>query len=144
MLKVKNGAVIAFDVDDTLVMWKIPKEYRGKTVEIKLNPNIPEVAAINEHMVDHLKRMHRRGHAVVVWSAAGSDWAEAVVKALKLQEYVDVVMPKLAYHMDDCKDHKDKLGRWGYIGIDGEYQLEGRDGVVKQWNVNEIQNGDRK
>lgn len=132
MFKIKNSKVIAFDVDDTLVAWGFDDDYDGPLTDI-IYDGFVEKAIVNEYMVTHLKRMKRRGHSVVVWSAAGSDWAEAVIKSLKLEDYVDVVMPKLSYHMDDKREPMDKLGKWGYISIGGEVEMEDYSGKIKKW-----------
>ena len=134
--KIKDGNVFASDVDDTLVMWADPKNFPGKEVTITTN-GFPEVAAINEYALEHLKKMKRRGYSVVVWSAGGSDWAEAVVQALGIEEYVDVVSPKFTDHLDDVRDPVDKIGRWAYIDPHGNVQRAKLDGTVKSWKLKE-------
>jgi len=130
MFKVKDGGVYASDVDDTLIMWRIPEGYKGPLVETNYNgfkdqgiPNLPAIA--------HLKKMKARAYSVVVWSAGGSDWAEVVVKALGLENYVDVVMPKIDFHLDDVADPTDKIGKWQYINLDGQVYSKDKDGNVK-------------
>ena len=129
--KIKDGNVYASDVDDTLVMWGDPDNYPGRTVTITTH-GFPETAAINEFALEHLKKMKRRGYAVVVWSAGGSDWAEAVVKALDIEEYVDLVMPKIDDHLDDVRDPVDKIGRWAYIDPHGNTQRVNLKGEIKK------------
>ena len=131
MFKMKDGGVYASDVDDTLIMWRIPEGYKGPLVETNYNgfkdqgiPNLPAIA--------HLKKMKARAYSVVVWSAGGSDWAEVVVKALGLESYVDVVMPKIDFHLDDVSDPKDKIGKWQYINLDGVVYSMDKDGNIKQ------------
>ena len=121
--KIKDGPVIAVDVDDTIVMWHMPKNYSGITVKVQCN-GFTEEAIPNMHVIEHIKKMKRRGHSVVVWSAGGSDWAEAVIEALSLGEYVDVICPKFDYHMDDNKDPIDKIGKWCYISPEGYAQKQ--------------------
>jgi hypothetical protein len=130
MFKVKDGGVYASDVDDTLIMWRVPEGYKGPLVETNYNgfkdvgiPNLPAIA--------HLKKMKARAYSVVVWSAGGSDWAEVVVKALGLEEFVDVVMPKIDFHLDDVADPADKIGKWQYINLDGQVYSKDKDGNVK-------------
>jgi hypothetical protein len=129
--KVKDGGVYASDVDDTLIMWRIPEGYEGELVETEVfgfkDKGIP-----NKPAIEHLKKMKARGYSVVVWSAGGSDWAEAVVKALKLEEYVDVVMPKIDFHLDDNADPTDKIGKWQFINLDGDVYSKDKDGNVKK------------
>lgn len=40
---------------------------------------------------------------MVVWSAGGWDWAEAVVKTLKLENFVDLVISKPTWTYDDLQ-----------------------------------------
>jgi len=48
-----------------------------------------------------VKQFKARGFNVVVWSQGGSAWSERVVKALDLQDYVDVVTGKPNWFIDD-------------------------------------------
>jgi hypothetical protein len=92
--KVPARPTAFFDVDDTLVMWDIPEgieinddrlvSINCKGIEDRLFPN--------KHNIELLKKFSARGHSVVVWSGGGADWAEAVVDALGLNQYVDAVM----------------------------------------------------
>ena len=83
-------------------------------------------------MIEFIKKFKRRGHSILVWSRAGSDWAEAVVNAVGLTDYVDVILPKLTHFFDDVRDPADKLGNWTYIDPDGfAYHMNGGS-VVKR------------
>lgn len=129
--KVKDGGVFACDVDDTLIMWCIPEGYKGPLVEVGYGP-IKDVGIPNIPAIEHLKKMKARSYSVIVWSAGGSDWAESVVKALKIEEYVDVVMPKIDFHLDDVADPVDKIGKWQYINLDGTVYSKDKDGNIKE------------
>ena len=118
-VKVKDGGVYASDVDDTLLMWNVPEGYLGPTVETSLD-GFTDIGIPNIPAIKHLKKMKARGFSIIVWSAGGSEWAEAAVKALKLERYVDVIMPKIDFHLDDKTDPKDKIGVWNYINLDGD------------------------
>lgn len=97
----KNENVTCYDVDDTIVLWfadcdpskkiKIVCPYGGS--ETFLKPHARHI--------DLLKKHHGRGDYIIVWSAGGTLWAEAVVKALGLEEYVDLVMTKPTKIVDD-------------------------------------------
>lgn len=119
MYKVTPGPTVYFDVDDTLVSWFIPKGFEGKLVEVECRGHVNHLAT-NTHNVDLLKKMASRGHAIVVWSGGGADWAEAVVKALQLEEYVEVVMGKPTYYIDDRPNAKEWLGKHGFFTMDGK------------------------
>lgn len=127
--KVKDGGVYASDVDDTLIMWRIPEDYTGPLVETDLD-GFKDKGIPNLHAINHLKKMKARGYAIIVWSAGGSEWAEAVVKALELEDFVDVVMPKIDFHLDDVPDPVDKIGKWQYINLDGTVYSKDKDGAV--------------
>ena len=135
--KVKDGGVYASDCDDTLVMWNIPPGYKGELLKVYTNGHIEE-CIVNKPAVEHLKKMKRRSFSVVVWSAGGSDWAEAVVKALKIEDFVDVVMPKIDYHLDDVSDPKDKIGKWQYINMQGDVFSLDDNGKVQKRKKNEL------
>lgn len=109
------------DVDDTLVAWSShlldSKVY--EKISIPFDHFIEE-AVINTHNVEHLKKMARRGHVVIVWSAGGVDWANAVVKALELGTYVDAVLEKPTYYLDDVEDPRNWMGKYSYFTVDGK------------------------
>lgn len=127
--KVKDGGVYASDVDDTLVMWTITQDYKGPLVTTNYNgfkdKGIPNLAAVK-----HLKKMKARGYSIVVWSKGGSDWAEAAVEALGIEDWVDVVMPKIDFHLDDVENPKDKIGKWAYIDLKGRVWVKDEFGQI--------------
>lgn len=91
-----------FDVDETLVIFVPDNSKEPELVEIadpsgkfsvKAIPHKGHIRAIKEHK--------GRGHTIIVWSAGGHAWAEAVVKALNLQDYVDLVIEKPMWYYDD-------------------------------------------
>jgi phosphoserine phosphatase len=118
-----------FDVDDTLVMWSRPAADDPDAIEIAcptsrterfllemtddgtLEPDTPtetvSVGSWTERLKPHKKhieqlKLHKlRGHTIIVWSAGGWEWAEAVVRALKLEQYVDLVIEKPMWFYDD-------------------------------------------
>lgn len=95
----KNELSVHFDCDDTLVMWY------PKIVDVYVSDPYDETntygLAKHEKHIKLLKDYKNRGYQVVVWSAGGSKWAKAVVDALELQEYVDVIMVKPVKYVDD-------------------------------------------
>lgn len=133
--KIKDGNVYACDVDDTIVMWSKPDGHDGDLVTIRTN-GFEEQCIPNTYVIEHIKKMKRRHYTVVIWSAGGSEWAESVVNSLGLDEYVDLIMPKIDEHMDDVRDPSDKIGRWSYIYPDGTAVREGLDGKTKTWKLN--------
>lgn len=93
--------VVAFDVDDTLVLWgqsvegvmPVAIQTEWGTVE-HLTPNPRAIEAIIEHYV--------KGDYILVWSQAGREWAVRVVDALGLKGMVHQILTKPARMYDDC------------------------------------------
>jgi hypothetical protein len=103
----KSDLVVCVDVDDTLVSWSqlehIPEciNIRG-VIEIDFN-DVKATYQVYSDNVESLMTHHHKGHYIVVWSGSGCEWALAVVEALKLEAYVDVVMAKPRWLLDDMK-----------------------------------------
>lgn len=101
MIVIPNDKSAFFDCDETLVIWDFDRNlYTGiritspdGLVSEMVNPHIGHIKKLKEHKL--------RGQLVVVWSAGGYAWAETVVKALGLENYVDYVMAKPAWAWDD-------------------------------------------
>jgi FMN phosphatase YigB (HAD superfamily) len=106
---------VYFDVDDTLVFW--PRTIRKKGLQDEMHVTIGvsdwdesvqgnvvshTLAVVpNWEMIEFMKCLKAQGTAIIVWSHGGVRWAEAVVKALNLEEYVDVIMTKPNLMLDD-------------------------------------------
>jgi len=114
MKTVKTESTIFCDVDDTLVMWR--KAKKGDKVVAVTNPHSGEqnYLVVHKGHVRVLKDRKSRGAHIVVWSAGGYAWAEAVVKALGLEEHVDLIMSKPLMYIDD-KKAKHFMGEHLYI-----------------------------
>jgi len=111
----ENEYVVAFDVDDTLVMWDEPSQPGVGKVSF-VDPYDGSFHYLTPHKkhVDLLKKYKARGMMVMVWSAGGAKWAEAVLMTLKLTEFVDVVMTKPSKFVDDLQAHE-VLGQRVYL-----------------------------
>jgi phosphoserine phosphatase len=117
--KIPAGPVAAFDVDDTLVMWEIPENAKEEdlvTIECR---GLVQRKYVNKYNLNLLKNMAKSGHAIIVWSKGGSDWAEAVVNSLGIDDLVNTVGGKLTYYIDDIADPSKVLGQHGYYDIHG-------------------------
>ena len=115
MFVLGDGQTAYFDVDNTLVIWEkdINKALYGSkhllstSVEkeeeyIKVHNNGHDFyfRPIKVH-VNQLIQQKLKGLKVVVWSASGASWASSVISALKLNEYVDVILTKPNFYYDD-------------------------------------------
>lgn len=121
MKLIANESTIFFDVDDTLVMWGI-KAKRGQKLVAITSPYDGSQVYLAPHAghIKVLKDRYKRGSFIIVWSAGGFKWAEAVVKALKLQDYVNVCMTKPHMYVDD-KPAKEVLGTRLYLPYTDKY-----------------------
>ena len=88
-----------FDVDDTLIMWDYGEE-DDELVEVKFHSLHRYFRPHKKHIAD-LKKFSDMGYTIIVWSQSGGDWAEHIVKALDLEEYVDICLGKPNVYYDD-------------------------------------------
>lgn len=103
MLVVPGENIVAFDVDETLVMWsdKFSQPHEN-SIGFK-DPYDDSTNYLLPHIkhIDLLKKYKGRGLTVIVWSAGGVEWARSVVKTLELETYVDLVITKPNKLVDD-------------------------------------------
>lgn len=96
------------DCDETLILWGDAEHEHDEEVKIQ-DPYIESCivkVVIHKRNIDLVKRNKGQGKTIIVWSAGGSKHAETVVKAVKLEKYVDYVMSKPNQYVDDL-DMKD-------------------------------------
>jgi FMN phosphatase YigB (HAD superfamily) len=104
--------VILFDVDNTLALWDSNFNEPHEDAVAITNPYSGETVYLRPHKV-HIRIMKEykgRGFTNVVASAGGVLWAEAVVKAFGIEQYVDLVMTKPNRHFDDKDKKEDIIG----------------------------------
>lgn len=123
MIVAKSEQVITFDCDDTLIFWD-DQCYTGGALENYIEMICPHDGAKTYHRVHKrhvafLKKQKAKGYTVVVWSAGGTAWAEAVVLKLGIEGYVDIVMSKPQKYVDDILDANHILGNHIYLSEDG-------------------------
>lgn len=113
--KVPEKPTVYFDVDSTLVFaWSdITDDLARQLSSVFINN---EIFYIHDKHIQKIKEFKARNHQVVVWSAGGADWAEAVVKALQLTDLVDVVMSKPDWYFDDLSVDE-WIGRRCYVKL---------------------------
>lgn len=117
MIVFENDRSVFFDVDQTLILWNPPEG--EKTIEI-LDPydgKLEVLAPMHRH-IKILIRAKSRGNKIIVWSHGGTLWAQAVVEALGLTKYVDLIMTKVENYVDDIP-----MNKWATINyyIKGHY-----------------------
>jgi len=95
---------VFFDVDDTLICW-CPPNTEAEFIDMSGVPghdaDCYSRLRRNEKHIDALKEHHKQGDIVVVWSAGGSDWVEIIVRVLKLESYVSLIINKPFRSYDD-------------------------------------------
>lgn len=118
---VGHESTVFIDVDDTLVMWG-KKAKKGQRLVAVTNPHSGEQHYLMPHKghIKVLKDRKARGSFIVVWSSGGYKWSESVIKALKLESYVDLVMTKPHMYIDD-KTAKHIMGEHLYIPFGDGY-----------------------
>ncbi len=120
MKVVSQESIIVIDVDNTLIMWG--KAKRGEKAVHVTNPydHKQETLRLHKGHIKVLKERHARGSYIIVWSAAGYQWANAVIRALGLEQYVDQIMTKPQMYIDDKQAHE-ILGERLYIPYGDDY-----------------------
>lgn len=114
---------IMWDCDDTLVMWDVPNlPYELMSFEDQVMMDKDDIVAVKDPYASkpgedpvyinlrkhhkHIKLLkdhHARGFSNIIWSAGGYEWAQEVVNALQLNDYVDIIMAKPLKYVDDLK-----------------------------------------
>ena len=102
---VLDDKVVAFDCDDTLVMWKGGQEdYISSKDKVKLKcPWSGKEMFLTPHKkhIQKVKGYARSGWFVIIWSMGGGPWANEVSKALHLTEYASLIIGKPEICYDD-------------------------------------------
>lgn len=117
---VRQESLVFCDVDDTLLMWG--KAKKGEKVVTVTSPYDGTQEYLRPHKghIKILKDRKARGSFIVVWSAGGFRWAQAAVKALGLDNHVDLIMTKPHCYIDD-KEAKDIMGERIYLPYGNGY-----------------------
>lgn len=150
MQVIKRDNVAMYDCDDTLVLWRAQAELiyfpPGDVIDIP-HPSLTKdhnPLVINRDAIRHMEHLYKTGTSIVVWSAAGWEWAEAVVKALKLEHMVTTVMSKPAWYIDDLPVYE-WFGNWRQVRPDGSIVKHNYCGVSKRMQSEQAElNRDRE
>lgn len=102
--RIDNERLIYSDSDDTLVMWDVSKYHDvlpiEDLIEIDCFGYVSKVYK-NTKQINLIKKLAKLGYGVIIWSQSGAEWAEAVGKAVGLDEYTLLYTTKPRYHIDD-------------------------------------------
>lgn len=104
MKVIKSELIRPFDIDKCMIR----EEGKGTThngiyVSVKdpLDSERYVTVLVNKAMVRIMKEEKQRGGYILVWSRSGWEWAQNVIQALKLEEYVDQIISKPTVYFDD-------------------------------------------
>lgn len=100
MIIVESDKTVFCDVDDTLIAWH-PSLAEEDVVILEDGSGQKRAFKVLRKNVEALKLHNARGHYVVVWSHGGWEWARRAVDLLGLEPYVDLVIAKPAWAIDD-------------------------------------------
>lgn len=111
-----DKGVACFDVDDTLIMWHHPE---ADTKIVDPHDEWTGYFKVHEPHVEKIKKCKEEGKVVIVWSQTGGDWADAVVRALGLEGYVDLCRGKPTEIYDDLSTFY-WMPKRRYLELDGK------------------------
>ncbi len=101
MIVFKTDQLVCYDCDDTLILWGLGDKSMNIPIKDPYLDGLINFVTPHKKHIELLKKHKARGMTIIVWSAAGVEWGEAVVKALKLEDYVDAVFSKPSRYVDD-------------------------------------------
>lgn len=121
MYKSPAGQTVFVDIDDTLIQWDETDDETSNEEMVTITcRGITEDYVMNVHNVKYVNKMASRGHTIIFWSKAGSDWAEAVAIGLGLSNVVSACLAKPDYYIDDIEDPKQFMGKWVFYSVNGK------------------------
>lgn len=100
MKTIRSEQVWYVDIDGTLVLWDAPQDQKKISMWDSVSSALIWLAP-NYNNIRLLKEKKHRGCFIIVHSLGGWEYAEAVIKALCLTDFVDIVMNKPTGIIDD-------------------------------------------
>lgn len=102
MQVIHSTKIAYFDADQTLVFSESELKNHPQRSTLGGVRFINSVAwYLDSRHYSLLREFKARGFTIVVWSAGGSEWAEKVVRSFNLTSYVDLVIGKPDFFIDD-------------------------------------------
>lgn len=122
MIIIKNEHLVPFDCDGTLIVENTEDNDHLEFVSVK-DPVTGGYIGMRAHgpNIRLLKEEHHRGSHIIVWSRGGYEWASNVIRALKLESYVNEVYTKPHVYFDDL-DIKEWLTQRVYLPTNSRYK----------------------
>lgn len=101
-IKLDYDKVVYVDVDDTLILWEAEKYKHHEDEIIWIEDDTRKFPFLpHKRNIEFVRKLKLQGYGVVVWSAAGKDWAEKVVTVLGLVDLPNMIMSKPELCIDD-------------------------------------------
>lgn len=99
--RLTNEKLLYIDTDETLAVWD-QDSYAEDVPEVTVNCYGVD-ASLQPHLanIKVIRKFHKLGYGIIIWSATGAEWAEAVSKAVGIDDLVTLYLTKPRYHMDD-------------------------------------------
>jgi hypothetical protein len=98
---IKSELVWCVDVDDTLVIWGADKHLHPTIDFVEPHSKDEIKVVVNLNNIRLLKEKKARGCFIVLWSQGGWEYAAEIATALKLNDFIDIVMTKPTGIIDD-------------------------------------------
>lgn len=95
-----NRRTFFVDVDETLALHNLSDWAPEERVSVTCNGREFDVVPHRKSIL-LLVKFWKLGYDVIVWSKTGEDWANAVVDAFDLRQYVTICLTKPDFYMDD-------------------------------------------
>lgn len=99
LLEFENWLMV--DIDETLITKINPSERNGGYLTLAYGDTLEFFDRCNDNIALMVHHKKTRGYGIIAWSANGKEWAEKVVTALELEQYVDYIMTKPMKYLDD-------------------------------------------
>lgn len=98
MQVINSTKIVYVDVDDTLIFSASEKPNLPCSYPVQIGGC---TWVIYTPHIEMIKDFKARGHTVVVWSQGGAEWTEMVVKVAGVEGWVDLVISKPDWYIDD-------------------------------------------
>ena len=108
-MSTKDFKVVPFDVDDTLIMHGADPNHPDSLV---INNQLDKSTSVGIYVMSHkkhiefLKNLKVSNFYIIVWSQRGYAWAHTVVTLLGLNQFVDQILTKPSFYVDDKPAHE--------------------------------------
>lgn len=101
MLFIEKETVVPIDVDMTLIDYNTEGKDKRDLIQVGLVPGKEIwIYPIKEH-IDQIKNFRAGNFYIIIWSGSGAAWAKHIIDKLGLTDYVDMIIRKPSWYVDD-------------------------------------------